>query len=499
MRADFASVASTTTRQEAIAKVIENAIDAGTLMPGTRLPTVRAFSNELAVSASTVLAAYNLLRSRGRISGEVGRGTFVKARPAQPPSAVSGSGFHGHPSASEKHPPWRRRTVQSSATRLISAHPRALDCTRGKPDTSLIAADAIARAAKNAASQVDAADLQYAGPSPIPALRKALLPRLKREGIADSSCEIVVGSSAQQLMVMSLSLAGRLRPNGPRVVAVEEPGYQTVFDAFEYLGYTLVGMELDDQGVLPSSLDAALRKGASAALFTPCAVNPLGVSWTEERRHAIAQVLGAHPNTLAIEDDQFADLATTRPGSLLGTPVGERSVYIRSFSKSIAPDIRVAVAVACPRLANLLGEAKSILDGWTSHMSQRILAHVLTDPDTDIALNRARESYCLRRTTITDILNNGLAGSGAKVSGSDGLNVWIELPIGTTASAVIDRAAELGVLLVSGEPFYIRPGQQGVIRMSISGISDSQSADAAKRVVQAIQTGTENLSMAIPI
>src|SRR5262249_13835021 len=154
-----------------------------------------------------------------------------------------------------------------------------------------------------------------------------------------------------------------------------------VFDAFEYAGFRLVGLTLDHQGVTPESLDAALGGGAQAALFTPCAVNPMGVSWSRERRQALAAVLAAHPHAIAIEDDQFADLALTRPGSLLdGSPTGNRAIYIRTFAKSIAPDLRVAVAVARPRLANLVAEVKSLWDGWTSLLSQRTLAYALTDP-----------------------------------------------------------------------------------------------------------------------
>ncbi|MFC0010718.1 PLP-dependent aminotransferase family protein [Devosia nitrariae] len=378
-------------------------------------------------------------------------------------------------------------------------YPHALDCTRGKPDTSLILADIVRRAQRRAAEDTQPDALQYAGPLAIPELRDLLVPRLVADGIPVNDTSMIAGNSAQQLMVMSLSIAARLMPDRPRIVAVEEPGYQTVFDAFEYLGFQLVGMRLDEQGVTPESLDAALSAGAIAVLFTPRAVNPVGVSWTPERRKALSDVLKDHPHAIAIEDDQFADIALTHPGSLLDGEAAHRTVYIRTFAKSIAPDIRTAVALVRPRLTAMLGEAKSLLDGWTSLHSQNTLAYVLRDPELEEAFNRSRTAYRLRRDAILGVLGERLKGTGAKLSGSDGLNIWICLPFGVAASDVVDHAARAGVLLVSGEPFYIRPGHNDMIRMSISGIHDDQAIQAANLVADAILTGNHRGQISIPL
>jgi GntR family transcriptional regulator / MocR family aminotransferase len=488
------------TRHEAIVSAIESAIDSGVLLGGAKLPTVRALSLELEVSTSTVSAAYQLLRTRGRITGEVGRGTYVSA-PAAPASSNSRvSDLPGWTISSPQHrPPWRRRTVLTSANRLISLYPDALDCTRGKPDSHLILTEIVRRAQIRAAEGTLADNLQYAGPAALPQLQDLLIPRIQADGIPVETVDMIAGTSAQQLMVMSLSIAARLMPDRPKIVAVEEPGYQTVFDAFEYLGFRLVGMRLDEHGVLPESLEAAISAGAFAALFTPRAVNPMGVSWSTERRQALAEIMARHPHTIAIEDDQFADLALTRPGSLLEGKMSHRTIYIRTFAKSVAPDIRIAIALARPRLANMLGEAKSLLDGWTSLVSQRTLAYALQDPEFEPGLARARSAYKFRRETIIKVLSEKLDGSGTFLSGDDGLNIWIRLAIGVAATDVIDHAAKLGVLLVSGEPFYIRPGHNDVVRMSISGIKDADARVAANLVADAILASFNREPISIPV
>ena len=138
-------------------------------------------------------------------------------------------------------------------------------------------------------------------------------------------------------MVLALQVLEIATASPKLVVAVEEPGYPTIFDTYERAGYSLIGVDVDVHGAVPRSLDAALAAGAQAVLLTPRAHNPTGASWTRRRAADLADVVADHPGVLVIEDDQFAGIASTRPGSLLAdTRLEERVVYIRSFSKSIA-------------------------------------------------------------------------------------------------------------------------------------------------------------------
>ena len=174
-------------------------------------------------------------------------------------------------------------------------------------------------------------------------------------------------------------------------------------------------------------------------------------------------------------------------------------VYIRSFAKAIAPDIRIAVAVAHPRLLHLLAEAKSFTDGWSPRLSQRALALLLSDPGLDDALDHARHLYDQRRLVARTILSDQLGDVGGIINGADGLNLWIRFRAGTDASGIIERAAALGVLCAPGEPFYIRPGRNDVLRMSISGVDEAGAAAAAERLSEAVLDTTAVHSRTIPI
>jgi GntR family transcriptional regulator/MocR family aminotransferase len=472
-----------TPKYQTIADAIEEAIGQGKLRSGERLPTVRDLSQTLGVSATTIAAAYQLLGQRNYISGVVGRGTFVKG--GRGADDVSSSRV---PTTEtwEAGTPWRRRTLAAIASRLRTAFPSALDCISGQPDTALLPTDVITYGWRAALDQVSEDNLQYSGPVLLPALAHQIRPRLEADGILTNESDIVVGSSAQQWIVLAVQIAARLVGQKQPLVAVEEPGYATIFDALEYQGCRLIGMEVDQNGVLPSSLAQALSQGVAAVLLTPRALNPTGVSWTSERVAEIAAVLTSYPGSIVIEDDHFAGLAASNPGSLLGyTAVEDRVIYVRSFSKSIAPDLRLAIAVARSPLRVLLGEAKAFADGWSSHLSQLALAHILAQPELDVLLAGAQQAYAERRAAAAGALS--IVKDLATVTPSvDGVNLWVRLAPGIDAAEVIEQAAALGVLAAPGEPFYVRVGHNDAVRLNAGAINVHGAVKAGEYLAKAI-------------
>jgi GntR family transcriptional regulator/MocR family aminotransferase len=211
-------------------------------------------------------------------------------------------------------------------------------------------------------------------------------------------------------------------------------------------------------------------------------------------------VLSRYSHVLAIEDDHFGDIAHDRAGSLLADArVENRVIYIRSCSKSIAPDLRLSVAAARPRLKTLLQEAKSHADGWSSRLLQRVLAGVLQDDGLALWLDRVRNTYRTRRERVAEVLSNcGIPGV-AVWPGRDGVNVWIHLPSGFDAGEVIERAAALGVLVAPGEVFYLSPGHSDVIRFNVGSVETERVSACAEMLAKAIQQSGRSHSTAIHV
>jgi DNA-binding transcriptional MocR family regulator len=382
---------------------------------------------------------------------------------------------------------WRRRALRFSV-RLQTLNPDALVCTASWPDPSLLPMDVLKRAYVQVAEQLHPKDLQYAGPEAHPELARAALPHLDRDGVPAEADDLVVVSSTRQLLTLTLQVAPSVLGTGALTVAVEEPGHYTMYDTVESLGHQLAGVEVDAEGAVPASLEAALERGANIVLLTPRALNPTGASWTSERRMALADVLAAHPNALIVEDDHFAGISDTVPGSLLGDPrLEERTIYARSFSKSMGPDLRTTLVASRPRLRAHLRDAKLMTDGWSTRVTQRALAVALDDPELEAAFARARRSYAERRAAVTEAMTARLS-VGSVAPSADGVNVWVHLPEGCNLLDFIHDAAELGVLVSSGEPFYIRPGHANAVRLSISWVTLEEARLAGEILASAALT-----------
>jgi DNA-binding transcriptional MocR family regulator len=480
-------------RYEQLAGVIERAIRSGELPPGDRLPTVRQLSSSMNISATTISSAFDLLGARGFISAEVGRGTFVAQNwqeTQQPPTQPNwGQRPLVAPVRIGARPPWRRRALMRTSARLRATYPNAMECSTGRPDPALLPLETIRTAWSSSFQDVSMGDLQYAGTEPIRPLSEVLLPILEADLIPVRAQDLIIGSSAQQFFALVYEVLAARQDTEALVVAVEEPGYPTLLDTLERAGSRLLGVAVDSFGAIPASLDAALRDGAQLVVLTPRGHNPTGASWSRERLSELADVLSAHPRAMVVEDDQMAGIATTRPGSLLSFPALEsRVLHVRSFSKSIAPDLRMAAGVARPLLREPLADAKSFADGWSSRLLQRVLAKTLRDEEVFAVLGRARDAYRDRRQRASAALNRVLSpvGGGA-CSGPDGVNVWVRLPPGVDAKDVLERSAGGGVRVADGEPFFLTPGHSDVVRLNAGSVKTEDAGRAGEILAQAVQ------------
>jgi GntR family transcriptional regulator / MocR family aminotransferase len=479
-------------RYEQLAAFFERAIRAGEISPGDRLPTVRRLSGLMSVSATTISSAFDLLGSRKFVRAEVGRGTFVVSdwQDVNRNSLSSGSATTPPPVPKLRgtRNPWRRNALMRASSRLRATYPSAMECSTGRPDAKLLPLEVIRRAWANCIQEVTSADLQYAGTEPIQPLADILVPILEGDLIPARTQDLIIGSSAQQFFALIYEVVRVKSEKSTVLVAVEEPGYPTLMDTLERAGGRLVGIAVDRFGAVPASLDAALRDGARLVILTPRAHNPTGASWSIERLSELSDVLKAHPDAIVVEDDQVAGIAATKPGTLLSIPELEnRVLHVRSFSKSIAPDLRMAAAVARPLIREPLSEAKTFADGWSSRLLQRVLAKTLQTDEVNVALKKARDAYRDRRQSACAALNQIVAPRGGGCwPGSDGVNVWVRLPPGVDSKHIQERSAAAGVRIADGEPFFIAPGQNDVVRLNAGSVDAEDAAKAGKIVGQAI-------------
>jgi DNA-binding transcriptional MocR family regulator len=401
-----------------IAARIEQGVRESHLAPGARLPTVRRLARQLRVSPATVAAAYQRLRARGLVAGHGRRGTQVSRRPPLPARSPA--------------------EVPAGLRNLAD----------GNPDPRLL--------------------------PPLPRLPRERRPRLYGEGkqlpelVAPARLQLARDGLEGELAIVSGGLDGiervlqaHLAP-GDRV-AVEDPGFIGVFDLLSALGLVAVPVRVDDDGLLPDDLRRVLRGGVAALILTPRAQNPTGAAIGEARARALRGVLDRRPDVLVIEDDHAGPVSGARAVTLCPRP--ERWAVVRSVSKTLGPDLRLAVLVGDSATIARVEGRQGLGVGWVSHVLQRNVAALWADRRVVGAVDAAAEAYTARRNALVEALRR----RGIAAHGRSGLNVWI--PVSEEA-VVVTALAERGWAVRAGEPYRLQ--SPPAIRVTVSSLKPQE-------------------------
>jgi DNA-binding transcriptional MocR family regulator len=440
---ELAEITGSTARE--IAASVESAIRDRLLDSGDPLPTVRALAGQLGTSPATVNSAYRILRGRGLVVAAGRRGTRVAPRPPV-------------------------RATERPATDLPGPAPAGLrDLTIGLPDPELLPplAPVLAR--------VDlAAKLRISGLGSVdPELMEVARATFERDGVAAEAVAVVSGA----LDGIERVLQAHLRP-GDRVL-VEDPAYGSIRDILLALGLVAVPVAVDERGLVPDGLAAALTKGAEAALIVPRAQNPLGAALDQERAAVLQGVLERAPELLVVEDDHAGDVS----GASFATTVAsgrQRWALIRSMSKILHPDLRLALVTGDETTIGRVEGRQALGPRWVSHILQAIVAQMLRDPSFDATCAHAAEVYGARR----DALLSALAEQGIRAYGASGLNIWVPV---REESVVIRTLLDAGWLVMAGEHFRILSGPG--VRITTATLAEREAPELAHLIAAAEHAG----------
>ncbi|WP_298590611.1 PLP-dependent aminotransferase family protein [uncultured Kocuria sp.] len=422
-----------------VANAVSRAIRDGSLDIGAKLPPIRTVARELQLSPTTVSAGWSLLARSGAIRTDGRRGTTV----------------------AETRPDSVR--YQRAMERQLSFR---LDLSTGTPDPELL--PDLSQSLK---------DLTTAG-TPSSYLDEPVLPALVEVLRSDwpyVAEEFAIVDGAMD--ALDLIIRSHLR-FGDRIV-VEHPTFPLLLDLLEVSGAEVIGVPVDEEGMRPSALRAALKQTCSAIILQPRAQNPTGASLTQDRARELAGII-APTEAVVIEDDSAGSISTAAPISL-GRWLPDQVLHIRSFSKSHGPDLRLAAVSGSAELLGPINARRQLGQGWSSRLLQRILLGLLTVPDAVAQVDHARQEYQRRREAVVQ----ALAERGVHVDSSDGINIWV--PVLDEAAAIV-RLASQGIGVTPGTPFAVLPDQEGRIRVTVGLLADRH-AEIAEQIALAARTG----------
>ncbi|MFC4054060.1 aminotransferase class I/II-fold pyridoxal phosphate-dependent enzyme [Actinomadura syzygii] len=422
-----------------IAASVRALADAGELVPGTPLPPVRRLAERLGVNRNTVMAAYQRLVQAGVAETRRRAGTVI-ADPAA--AAVEQEGF--------------------------AAGSPLRDVGSGNPDPALLPDPFGVRPARGEA-------VLYGERTTDPGLARWAHRWLESDQPREMRLTVTAGAvdAVERLLAQALTHGDS--------VALEDPCFLASINTVRLAGYRPVAVPVDADGMTADGLHAALQRGVRAVVCTPRAHNPTGVSLSAARAKELRAVLSGHPHVLVIEDDHFSMLSNARYRSIID-PGHARWALVRSVSKFLGPDLRLALVASDPhtadRLATRIGPGRT----WTSHLLQRLTASLLTDPSALALVDRARAHYADRNTRFAELLD----ARGIDIRPGDGLSLWI--PVGANnAGTVSERLLRRGWLARTSDRFALdRPAAAGHLRLTVHHLGDEHAALLADDLVEAV-------------
>lgn len=399
-----------------LAQRLKDAVAAGEIRPGAKLPTHRALAYQLGLSVQTISRAYEELGRLGIISGEIGRGSFVRAE------------------APEAQTPWHR----------VARSDQIIDFSMLVPVNSQLHVERFADALAEIASD------------PPPAALFSFRPRATLENHIDVALGWIARSGlrpARDLVLptngatsaMSVALMTATVPGD--MVATESMGHHTLRALTGALGLRLAGLEMDRQGILPDALEHMCRTSPVKALFVmPNGLGPTVAVMGTDRRHAIAEIARKH-NLWLIENDAWGPLHR-HDHPPLAALAPERTFYFSSLTKCLLPGLRIGWLVVPERLISA-ARTRHLVTSW---MATPLLAEIATRWIASGVASELLDWQISQLTRRNAIAERVLEGQNTVISPT-GLCAWLELPEAWEPETFVAHARHDGVAIAAGNHF----------------------------------------------
>lgn len=405
------------------------AIKSGKLVKDDKLPAHRDLAYDLKISIQTVSKAYDVLARRGLVSGEVGRGTYVKAGGAAPPS-----------------PYIAERLANEIDLSIVTPVCTPFHLKQMKDALHLIG-DSLSPAAA----------LSFRPNTIFPRHNEAAARWLSTLGVETTPRNLLVTNGASSAFAAALLSAA-----GPgAILAAEEICYHVIRPLADYLGIRVRPIAADADGMVPEALEeACLRDEVRAVTLQPNLANPTASLMPEGRRHTIVETARRH-DVAIIENDVFGPLLSRRPRPIAAL-APERTLYITGFTKVALPGLRIGYVAAPDHLTATIAN-RHLMANW---MATPVMAEIATlwlgDGTMQALVDWQREALGQRHR----IVSTALEGAAYRAH-PEGLHFWLPLPPEHDELAFVSQARTRGVAVAPSTPFSLSGNPAGAVRVSV--------------------------------
>lgn len=311
---------------------------------------------------------------------------------------------------------------------------------------------------------------------------------LKEEkNIGASPSEIQITTGSQQ----GIDLVSKVFLNAGDEVVIESPSYLSAFQVFNLYRSQYIPVDSDDGGMKVVELEKSLRQGRRPKIVytVPTYQNPTGITMSNDRRQALLD-LAEQYNFYIIEDNPYGELAYDggQVPTLKSLDRHGRVIYLGSFSKIVAPGLRIGYVVARPEIRRQITVAKQASDVHSSNLSQVIIYEFCRQGLLGPQIEKICRLYKVKRDAMLAALDRFFPATAEWTRPEGGLFIWATLPEGSNTTDLLARAVEQGVAFVPGNPFFVDNSGQNTLRLNFSNASLDQINEGIARLGAVIKS-----------
>jgi 2-aminoadipate transaminase len=382
--------------------------------------------------------------------------------------------------------------MRSSAIRellKLTEDPEIISFGGGMPAPEVFPVEEFREACDRVLRDFGSLALQYGATEGYRPLREMIARHTQRYGIKVTYENILITTGSQQ----ALDLLGKILINPGDRILVESPTYLGALQAWNAYGAEYVTVPMDEDGMITEALEEALRAGPKFIYVLPNFQNPTGVTLSLERRQRLVEIADKYGVPI-IEDDPYGQLRYE--GEHLPSIVvlddefrnhcdacyHGNVIYLGTFSKILAPGIRLAWVVAPPEVILKLTQAKQGADLHTPTFNQLVAYEVARGGFLDRHIKVIRDCYLHRRDVMLAALDGYFPPGVDWTHPQGGLFLWSSMPEHVDASEVLQAAIEQKVAFVPGEPFHPLGGGENTFRMNFSNATPERIREGIARL-----------------
>lgn len=369
----------------------------------------------------------------------------------------------------------------------VTAQPEIISFAGGLPAPELFPLDAIRTALSDVLTQNGPGALQYGPSEGFMPLREWVTEEMARRQVQCTPQDVLITTGSQQ----ALDLVGKLFLNPGDVVLTENATYLAAIQAFQAFEAHFVPVPTDENGLIPEALPDLIRQHRPKFLYTiPNFQNPTGVTLAAERRVKLAQIAAEHSLTV-LEDDPYGKLryrGTEIPPVKHWDTAG-CVLYASTFSKTIAPGLRVGWVVAAPEFFSRLLILKQAADLHTSSLDQRVAHQFMTRHDPAAHIEKIRHAYGERFAAMDKALRELMPPGYSWTQPEGGMFLWVTGPAKLDGMALLEQAIAHKVAFVPGRDFFPGEGGRNHLRLNFSNSTPERIREGISRLASLCREG----------